>query len=117
MNYDSLIMPAGSDYQAAIQHPDFCFKDEELASSSPIKNTNGLPSSASGRFAIVFPLKNHSKNLAVRCFTIFPKDQEKRYTLIDKALKQAKLPFFVDFTYKEEGIYLKNKWYPVLKMD
>jgi hypothetical protein len=39
-----------------------------------------------------------------------------RYAEISRHLRQARLPFAVDFQYQEEGVRVRGAWYPVLKM-
>src|SRR5262249_3772596 len=57
------------------------------------------------------------KKWAVKCFTRQVAGLRERYAAISAYLRQANLPFMVDFSYLEQGIQVKGQWYPILKMD
>src|SRR5882762_9926335 len=79
--------PGAAEYQRALQHPDLCFADPDLAGASVDLSPLGLPLAISGNFASVFPLTcPDGRRLAVRCFVRSPHDLEERYAAIDETL-------------------------------
>ena len=109
--------PTLQEYQEAIQRPDLCFRDGELAKGKPIPGVFGLPKVISGGFAGVFQVKKGNKSYAARCFLRDVKDIEKRYKAIHDFLKRKRIPYFVKFEYIDQGILVKGKWHPILKME
>lgn len=109
--------PTLQEYQEAIQRPDLCFNDGDLKKGKPIPGVFGLPKVISGGFAGVFQVKRGNKSYAARCFLRDVKDIEKRYKVIHNFLKRKRIPYFVKFEYIDQGILVKGKWYPILKME
>ena len=113
--------PTYGDYQNAVQNPISCFSHPELQQARSETNNLGLPRPISGSFAVVFPLlldgKKDGKKWAVRCFTTYHPDQEKRYPEISQYLKKQHLPYTVDFEFIKQGIMVKGSWYPILRME
>jgi WD40 repeat protein len=113
-----MALPQNTEYQEAIQNPQTCFKDPELRQGQPELDTIGLPRARAGNFADVYKIQalGLGKAWAVKCFTREAPDLQQRYHAIFNHLQQARLPFTVDFQYLVEGIRVKGKWYPILKM-
>lgn len=109
--------PNPNEYVEAIQHPQQAFADPALRSGKVITNKLGLPRPISGNFATVFEVKNDQSRWAVRCFLREVTNQQQRYAAIAAHLKQHALPCMVNFEYLPEGIRIRGKWYPILKMD
>lgn len=109
--------PTPSDFQEAVQTPRLSFGDAELQQSLPESDRLGLPRAISGNFAVVFPMVSGSKRWAVRCFTTYHPDQEQRYAAISTYLQRQALPFMVDFRFLRDGIRVRGRWYPILKME
>jgi hypothetical protein len=110
--------PLSQDYNEAIQSPASCFTDPELQQAEARCNAIGLPMPCSGNFADVYQMHGpNGKSWAVKCFTRQVPGLRERYAAISACLKQANLPFMVDFTYLDPGIQVRGQWYPVLKMD
>lgn len=109
--------PTPQDYNEAIQDPDYCFCDSELKSSKPELTALGLPRPYSGNFASVYRLTNTTRTWAVRCFLRQYDDQLYRYTCIEQSLSTCKLPYFVGFDYQINGIKVRGRYYPILKME
>jgi hypothetical protein len=65
----------------------------------------------------VFEVEGEERRWAVRCFLREVTDQQQRYAAISHHLRTHALPFMVDFHYLPEGIRIRGKWYPILKMD
>ena len=71
----------------------------------------------SGNFADVYQVRcPDGSRWAVKCFTREAVGLRERYQEISDHLRQARLPFTVDFSYLEQGIRVAGRWYPVLKM-
>jgi formylglycine-generating enzyme required for sulfatase activity len=109
--------PLSQDYNEAIQSPTRNFADPDLRGGEVMVNPLGLPLPCSGNFADVYQVRApDGLRWAVKCFTREVAGLHKRYDAISNHLRQAKLPFTVDFSYIEEGIRVRGRWYPVLKM-
>ena len=109
--------PTLQEYQEAIQRPDLCFKDSDLRNGRPVSGVFGLPKVISGGFAGVFQIKKGNKSYAARCFLRDVGDIEKRYKAIQEFLKRKRIPYFVKFEYIDQGILVKGKKHPILKME
>src|SRR5262245_56122155 len=110
-------MPLATEYISAIQNPSTCFADPELASGQPAANMLGLPLSYSGAFATVYRMDCPTGNSwAVKCFTRHVTDLQSRYAAISAHLAKNRRRFAVEFEYLAQGIKIKGKWYPILKM-
>ncbi|HVS39072.1 MAG TPA: hypothetical protein VMS17_26170 [Gemmataceae bacterium] len=109
--------PLSQDYNEAIQTPKSNFADPDLKRGEAVCNALGIPMPYSGNFADVYQVRcPDGKSWAVKCFTRQAVGLRERYQEISTHLKQANLPFMVDFTYLEKGIRVAGQWYPVLKM-
>ncbi len=109
--------PPASDYQDAIQNPATCFHDPELKTGRVAVNKLGLPRVASGNFASVYEMLNGTHRWAVRCFLRQGEDQQNRYALLSLYLSRLAVPGLVEFSYLQEGIRARGKWFPVVKME
>lgn len=109
--------PTMSDYQDAMQNPGLSFADPELRSGIPVTDSLGLPRPITGGFASVYQVVSGGRKWAVRCFLRHHHDSEQRYAVIGRALSSSRLPYTVSFQYLRDGIRVKNKWYPILKME
>src|SRR5262249_54260632 len=110
--------PSAPDYMAAIQSPQSCFADLELRQGRAALGLMGnLPLVYSGNFAAVFQVLCQGDNTwAVKCFTREVPDLRQRYQAISQHLATQSRPFMVDFSYLEEGIRVRDGWFPVVKM-
>ena len=111
--------PLSQDYNEAIQDPGLCFADDDLRAAQAVTNALGLPMPCSGNFADVYEVRSQDsgRRWAVKCFTRQVPGLRERYATISDHLRQARLPFAVEFQYLEQGIRVGGRWYPVLKMD
>ncbi len=91
-------------------------RDPSLSSGVPIKR-NGRPVIFAGGYTLVFPITTQSRKYALRCWIASVGDGKYRYREIDKYLKQVNLPYFVDFSYVEEGIFIKEKNWDTIRME
>ncbi len=109
--------PVSQDYNESIQTPAQCFTDAELRRGEAVTNVMGMPEPCSGNFADVYAVVSGQRKWAVKCFTRQIPGLKERYAEISKYLHQIKLPFMVDFKYLDQGIRVRNEWYPILKME
>lgn len=110
--------PQTLDYNAAIQNLRSSFGDPGLRQGEPALNAMGLPMPRSGNFADVYEVRSPAtgQSWAVKCFKREVPGLKTRYQQIAAHLKQARLPFMVDFDYLERGVLVQGAWYPILKM-
>lgn len=108
--------PNPNEYAEAMQNPRGAFQDAELIKTQVKSDRFGLPRAISGNFATVFEVKNGTQRWAVRCFMREVTNQQQRYAAISAHLQQHALDCFVPFDYLPEGIRVRGKWYPILKM-
>ncbi len=111
--------PTITDYSAAMQNLRWNVSDEELQQGQvALLDALGLPAPCAGGYAAVYKVHCPAtgNTWAVKCFTKDVKGQRERYGEIGACLKQAQLPFMVDFQYIEPGILVGGQRYPFLKM-
>lgn len=109
--------PQSQDYNEAIQTPQSSFADPELRGGQAVTNALGLPMPRSGNFADVYEFLGASGvKWAIKCFTREVPGLQERYSVINKYLAQANLPYTVHFDYLGRGIRIRGDCYPVLKM-
>ncbi|MCP3821367.1 hypothetical protein NLX86_25705 [Streptomyces sp. A3M-1-3] len=116
--------PSGAAYAEALQHTQLCFRHPELKGARPELTKLGLPRAISGAFASVFSLTSvtSGQRYAVKCFTRYIPDQERRYQAISARLAQldsAELSqqWNLGFEYLPDAIGVGQERYPVLKME
>src|SRR5262249_37710510 len=111
--------PLSQDYNEAVQNPRLCFADDQLRAGQVVTNALGLPMPHSGNFADVYEVRSPAtgSRWAVKCFTRQVPGLGARYPAVSAHLRQARLPFAVEFQYLEQGIRVLGQWYPALKMD
>lgn len=109
--------PTPQDFNEAVQNPATNFGDEELRSGKVAVNSLDLPRVATGAFASVYKIRCHTRDLAVRCFLRQIPDVQDRYKKISDFVMSDDLPATVGFQYLDQGISVRNRWIPILKMD
>jgi WD40 repeat protein len=111
--------PHSQDYNEAVQSPRTSFSDPELQACQAVTDALGIPRPCSGNFADVYQVECPATGArwAVKCFTREVPGLRERYAEISAHLRQARLPFTVDFLYLEQGVRVRGAWYPVLKME
>ncbi len=109
--------PTPQDYNEAVQNPRHAFSDPDLQSGTPETTVLGLPRPITGNFASVYRFHCGSRSWAVRCFWRERDDMQQRYAAISQHLSAAALPYTVQFEYQAEGVRIRGKWYPILKME
>src|SRR6478752_3191535 len=110
--------PLPLDFNEAVQTPATAFSDSDLKAGKVVVGPTGLPLPRSGNFADVYQLRGaDGREWAVKCFTRAVTGLDTRYQKIGDALAKAKLPFAVGFTFLNEGVKVRGKWMPALKME
>jgi hypothetical protein len=109
--------PTPQDYNEAVQNPAHSFADPELRSGNVETTALGLPRPITGNFASVYRIRCSGKDWAVRCFWREYADMQERYEAIARRLQVVHLPYTVGFEYLSQGIRVKGKWFPILKME
>lgn len=71
----------------------------------------------SGTFAAVFKGKLNGSNYAIRCFLSAENNTIERYRFSCNHLKYLDSEWITKCELIDDEIYIKNKWYPILKMD
>lgn len=109
--------PGAAEYQRALQHPDLCFADPDLAEARPDVSPLGLPLAISGNFASVFPLTcGDGRRFVVRCFVRSPDDLEQRYAAIGETLAGIDAGWKATFDFQPHGITVGGDRFPIVKM-
>jgi pimeloyl-ACP methyl ester carboxylesterase len=109
--------PNATDYNAAVQNPQLCFRDEDLRQGQAVGDLFGLPRPHSGNFADVYQIQGaDGQSWAVKCFTRPVSGLQARYQAISEHLQQTQRAFMVEFHFQEEGICLRGRWHPLVKM-
>ena len=110
--------PSTTEYNDAIQNLRTSVSDDELRAGELARTPLALPMLWSGNFADVYKVQCPAtgNTWAVKCFTRESPGLRDRYREISTHLKQARLPFIVDFQFVEPGIRAGGGWYPFLKM-
>lgn len=109
--------PTPQDYNEAVQNPPFTFSDPELQRGSCEVTALGLPRPITGNFASVYRVRCSGRDWAVRCFWRELSDMQQRYQAISAHLAAAGLTYTVGFEYQPQGIRVRGRWYPILKME
>jgi hypothetical protein len=115
-----MALPQATEYDEAIQNSRLSFLDAELqgaVNDGPV--FMGVPGGpvASGNFAIVYRFRIGTRRIAIKCFTREKVDQQIRYTHIHQYLSANPTPWTIDFQYIKDGIRVKGKTFPILKME
>lgn len=109
--------PQFIDYDEAVQDPRHSFTDPELQAGRVAETPLGLPLALSGGFALTYTVQSGPRKYAVRCFHREVPEVQKRYSAISTKLRSLASPYFVNFNFEEQGIRIRAKPYPIVKMD
>jgi len=110
------MFPSGEDYVNAIRNINTCVLDRHFFNGRARK-TGFLIEQYSGGYSRVFPIAVNNKTLALRCFVSDVTDAKHRYQTISSFLSQLHIDYFVEFAYVEQGIRIKGKVYPIIRME
>lgn len=109
--------PSFSEYQAALQNPQFCFRHYPLNKGSIEVDLWGLPRVRSGGFALTYKISENNREMAVRCFYRKVIDRMQRYFEISKFINEAQLDWLIPVRYLSRGINVQGHFYPITYMD
>jgi hypothetical protein len=110
--------PSPQDYNEAIQNPGHNFDSALLKIGKPELNALGVPRAASGAFASVYKLVcPPDRDYAIKCFLTLVHDSKDRYEMISSCVLGDNLDYTVDFEFLTNGILVRGKKYPILRMD
>ncbi|NCR59630.1 MAG: protein kinase family protein [Microcystis aeruginosa LL13-06] len=111
--------PLRTDYETVVKYPDKFIYDGILQKGKPVKqkqNQNFLLSHNGGK-AVVYEIQTNPKKYALKCWIEDLGDLKIRYKAIDAYLKTVQLPYFVDFAYQEQGIFVNGHRFPIIRME
>lgn len=112
-----MIWPNATDYNAAVQNPQLCFRDDDLRQGQAVGDLFGLPRPHSGNFADVYQIQAaDGQSWAVKCFTRPVAGLRPRYHAICEHLRHTQRAFMVEFHYLDEGMCIRGQWHPLVKM-
>jgi pimeloyl-ACP methyl ester carboxylesterase len=112
-----MIWPNATDYNAAVQNPQLCFRDDDLRRGQAVGDLFGLPRPHSGNFADVYQIQGaDGQSWAVKCFTRPVTGLRTRYHAISEHLRHAQRAFMVEFHFLDESICVRGQWHPLVKM-
>jgi len=109
--------PTPQDYNEAVQNPQSSFTDLELQKGRVELNGLGLPRPITGGFASVYKIQCGHRTWAARCFLSEVDGIKQRYQAISDHLRVVNLPQTVPFSYLENGIRVRGRNYPLVKME
>lgn len=103
----------------AVRNLDKFVLDSVLKVGKPAMQTQNptLLRSSNGGKAIVYEIQTNTKKYAIKCWLEDLGDLKIRYKAIDEYLKKVKLPYFVDFSYNEQGILVNGQKFPIIRME
>ncbi|MDR0834021.1 MAG: hypothetical protein LBN93_07570 [Candidatus Symbiothrix sp.] len=109
--------PLRTDYNIPINHIDRFIYDPIIKQGNPVMDKTGIdPYRVAGGYGVVFKIQAGTDYYALKCWTADLGNLKNCYEEIDKYLKIVCLPYFVDFSYLKEGIYVNGVKYPTLRM-
>jgi hypothetical protein len=112
--------PDLTEYHEAVQHPQKAFADPGLRAVAIALDRFGMPKPATGGNAVVYkgnePGLLFQKTWAIRCFLRPISDHAERYEAISQHLRTVRLRYNVNFEFLKQGIQIRSKWFPIVKM-
>lgn len=108
--------PSLEEYNEVFQNTKIALADNILKQGT-VKTTGlGMPLALCGGFALTYTMTSGSSKFAVRCFHKQSSELEKRYNSIAKKIKSLNSSYFLDFEFQPNGVKVKGKDYPLVKM-
>ncbi len=104
--------PTLEQYEKAVLAPLSSFRDQELANSRPLVKLKVI-----GSHGVVYQLSTKEKQFAVKLFIEELADRDQRYEEVSKLKSGPLSKYLVDFEYFNEGIKVKDTWFPCVKMN
>ncbi len=116
------MLPTTQEYKISLMIGQDSFRTLEGVEVIPNPNYPDEPWYSTGGLAIVFKLKRNDKLYALKCFYTEANERQERLGLIAAYLKQNASPYFVDFTYLENELWVETdndegQGYPVVLME
>ena len=116
------MLPTTQEYKISLMIGQDSFRTLEGVEVIPNPNYPDEPWYSTGGLAIVFKLKLKDKLYALKCFYTEANERQERLGLIAAYLKQNPSPYFVDFTYLEDELWVETdnnqgQGYPVVLME
>ncbi len=116
------MLPTTQEYKISLMIGQDSFRTLEELEVIPNPNYPDEPWYSTGGLAIVFKLKLKDKLYALKCFYTEANERQERLGLIAAYLKQNPSPYFVDFTYLENELWVETandggQGYPVVLME
>lgn len=110
--------PDLTEFHEAVQSPKRSFKDPTLQECIIEVDRFGMPKPATGANAVVYRATAKNGDVwAIRCFLRPITDHAERYAAISKHLQTLEPDYGCHFDFITEGIKVKGKWYPIVKME
>ncbi len=116
------MLPTTQEYKISLMIGQDSFRTLEGVEVIPNPYYPEEPWYSTGGLAIVFKLKLKDKLYALKCFYTEANERQERLGLIANYLKQNPSPYFVDFTYLENELWVETEndegqGYPVVLME
>lgn len=112
-------LPNKYDYIEAITDKSNLLIENAIKNGLSVEDING--NFHEGAYSIVFKIKFHNKELALRCWKCICYDDCvtlcRRMMCISNELREIQLPYFMDFNFYERGIVTSKGIYPIMLMD
>jgi len=109
-------MPNKADIILAVQYSDKFLKVPELNGATVKLNPNGQPYRFTGGFTLVFQLTKGLTKWAFRVWHCGFKQQKGRFRKISQYLVNKELPYFADFIYDENGLFVSGEPVDTIRM-
>jgi len=110
--------PTRKDYETFVKNPKIFVLDRILQTGTPLtqsQNPQFLLQYSGGK-AVVFVIETSTKKYALKCWIEALGNLQNRYKELDQYLQQYQLPYFVDFSFNEQGILVNGQRYPTVRM-
>ncbi|MCC5944522.1 MAG: SUMF1/EgtB/PvdO family nonheme iron enzyme [Bernardetiaceae bacterium] len=108
-----MIYPSITEYIRSFRHPEDYFEDSKLQSLRPLPSPHNPsdPHFMTGRFGLIVRLENpESKQIyAAKAFLNYNAQREKRLAEIAKLLKELQSPYFIDFEYYADELWVSSE--------
>lgn len=92
-------------------------KDPYLKEFQLETRTNGSPIEWGGGFSMVYLFSKGSEKQVLKIWDKVIKNNRTRYEIISTYLQKCNLPYFVEFDYMENGIFIDSVYYDTLRME
>jgi hypothetical protein len=110
--------PRSSDYSEAIEHPLRCFHDAELRRGQAAADGTNSPVVCKGSCADVYDIRcpGDRNRWAVKCYLREVPGLQSHYLGLRAHLARLDLPWLVESQYVHQGIMVRGRWFPIVKL-